>query len=66
MFRKPLSRSLVELLKIPRIVIAYSREVTPMQVISLSPGEPSALVLARLNRIRFHVVDVGTEPYAEP
>ncbi len=47
-------------------VSAYPREVTPMMVINLAMGGAAASVLARLNGIPLHVVDVGTEPYPDP
>ena len=47
-------------------VSAYPREVTPMMVINLATGGAAASVLARLNQIPLHVVDVGTEPYPDP
>ena len=47
-------------------VSAYPREVTPMMVINLATGGAAASVLARLNGIPLHVVDVGTEPYPDP
>jgi len=47
-------------------VSAYPREVTPMMVINLATGGAAASVLARLNGIPLHVVDVGTEPYPAP
>ena len=47
-------------------VSAYPREVTPMMVINLATGGAAASVLARLNDIPLHVVDVGTEPYPDP
>ena len=34
-----------------------------MMVINLATGGAAASVLARLNGITLHVVDVGTEPY---
>lgn len=47
-------------------VSAYPREVTPMMVINLATGGAAASVLARLNGIPLHVVDVGTAPYPDP
>jgi len=47
-------------------VSAYPREVTPMMVINLATGGAAASVLARMNNIPLHVVDVGTEPYPDP
>ncbi len=47
-------------------VSAYPREVTPMMVINLATGGAAASVLARLNGIPLHVVDVGTESYPDP
>ena len=47
-------------------VSAYPREVTPMMVVNLASGGAAASVLARLNDIPLHVVDVGTEPYPDP
>ncbi len=47
-------------------VSAYPREVTPMMVMNLAAGGAAASVLARLNGIPLHVVDVGTESYPDP
>ncbi|HAC81212.1 MAG TPA: nicotinate-nucleotide--dimethylbenzimidazole phosphoribosyltransferase [Deltaproteobacteria bacterium] len=47
-------------------VSAYPREVTPMMVINLATGGAAASVLARMNGIPLHVVDVGTEAYPDP
>ena len=47
-------------------VSAYPREVTPMMVVNLANGGAAASVLARVNGIPLHVVDVGTEPYPAP
>ncbi len=47
-------------------VSAYPREVTPMMVVNLAMGGAAASVLARLNKVPLHVVDVGVEPYPEP
>ena len=46
-------------------VSAYPREVTPMMVVNLAMGGAAASVLARLNRVPLHVVDVGAEAYPE-
>jgi len=47
-------------------VSAYPREVTPMMAINLATGGAAASVLARLQGIPLHVVDVGAEPYPVP
>ena len=47
-------------------VSAYPREVTPMMVINLAEGGAAASVLARLNGVSLHGVDVGAEPYPDP
>ena len=47
-------------------VSAYPREVTPMMIINLAMGGAAASVLARLNGIPLHVVDVGAERYPIP
>lgn len=47
-------------------VSAYPREVTPMMVINLAMGGAAASVLARMNGIPLHVVDVGAEDYPAP
>ena len=47
-------------------VSAYPREVTPMMVINLATGGAAASVLARLQGVPLHVIDVGAEPYPDP